>query len=119
MPQKKNASAKSAATADPGDPGIVLFQGPAPVARPGTVQLHSFGSVMDKVFGRTVQDVKADFDKVSAQLDAILAGAFAKVTSGMKMDEVEISLGFTGEGKLAFIAQAGVEASVKVTFRRA
>ena len=100
-------------------PDIIVFQGPKPVARPGTVQLHSFGTVMDKIFGRTVEDVKADFDKVSAQLDAILAHAFSKVTAGMTLDAVEISLGFTAEGKLAFIAQAGVEASVTVTFKRA
>src|SRR5579885_3187296 len=119
MLMKKKIAPKTVKGTDLNAPEIVVFHAPKPVAGPGTVQLHSFGSVMDKVFGRTVQDVKADFDKVSAQLDAILAGAFAKVTSGMKMDEVEISLGFTAEGKLAFIAQAGVEASVKVTFRRA
>ncbi|HEX3472081.1 MAG TPA: hypothetical protein VHT28_12940 [Silvibacterium sp.] len=122
---KKSAAKKSTAKqdtmkhADLDQQDIVVFQGPKPVTRPGTVQLHSFGSVVDKIFGRTVDDVKADFDKVSAQLDAILANAFSKVTAGMTLDSVEISLGFTAEGKLAFIAQAGVEASVTVTFTKA
>jgi hypothetical protein len=117
---KKKAISKRVvqAQASLDEQNIVVFQGPKPVAKPGTVQLHSFGTVVDKIFGRTVDDVKADFDKVSAQLDAILANAFSKVTAGMTLDTVEISLGFTAEGKLAFIAQAGVEASVTVTFKK-
>jgi hypothetical protein len=97
---------------------IVLFQGPSPSATPGTVQLHSFGTRVEKVFGRKVDDVKADFHKISEQMDAILKGAFSNLTGDLKMDAVEISLGFTASGKLAFIAEAGVETSVKVTFKR-
>lgn len=98
---------------------IVVFQGPKPVAPVGTVQLQSLGTVVDKIFGRTVDEVKADFNKVSEQLDTILATAFSKVTAGMAVDAVEISLGFTAKGNLAFIAEAGVEASVKVVFKKA
>lgn len=120
MATRKAAAKKgSASKAELDDRSIVLFQGPRPAGKPGTVQLHSFGSVVDKIFGRTVSDVQADFDKVSAQLDQILANAFSKVTAGMTLETVEISLGFTAEGKLAFIAQAGVEASVTVTFKKA
>ncbi|HZU08420.1 MAG TPA: CU044_2847 family protein [Pseudacidobacterium sp.] len=119
MAKKKTAASVASQVTSVDDPNVILFQGPKPLAKPGTVQLHSFGTVIDKIFGRKVEDVKADFDKVSDQLNTILSTAFSKVTAGMKMDEVEIALGFTAEGKLAFIAQAGVEASVKVTFKRA
>lgn len=119
MARKAAAKKATANKADLDDQSVVLFQGPKPVGKPGTVQLQSFGTVVDKIFGRTVDDVKDDFDKVSAQLDTILSTAFSKVTAGMSIDTVEISLGFTAEGKLAFIAQAGVEASVTVTFKKA
>jgi hypothetical protein len=123
---KKKAAGKTAAARQPKvdrveleRKDIVVFQGLKPVAPVGTVQLHSLGTVMDKIFGRTVDEVKADFDKVSDQLDTILATAFSKVTAGMAVDAVEIALGFTAAGKLAFIAEAGVEASVTVKFRKA
>lgn len=97
---------------------MVLFQGPAHPANPGIMHLTSFGSVLDNIFGKRVDDVKADFDRIAEQMNEILQGAFSKITGDMKMDSVEVSLGFTASGKLAFIAEAGVETSVKVTFKR-
>jgi hypothetical protein len=97
---------------------LVLFQGPAHPANQGIMHLTSFGSVLDNTFGKRVDDVKADFDRIAEQMNQILQGAFSKITGDMKMDSVEISLGFTASGKLAFIAEAGVETSVKVTFKR-
>jgi hypothetical protein len=100
------------------DPAIILFQGLKPALKAGSVQLESFGSISDKIFGRTVEDVKADFEKVSRQINQVLATAFSQAPGGLDLDTVEISLGFTAEGKLAFIAQAGVEATVSVTFKK-
>ena len=37
--------------------------------------------------------------------------------AGYTLDEVSVSLGFSAKGKLAFIAEAGVEASVTVKFK--
>lgn len=108
-----------AARANIDDPAIALFLGPKPALKAGTVQLQSFaGDVTDKIFGRTVQDVKADFDKISGQINQMLSTAFSQTPGGLNLDTVEISLGFSAEGKLAFIAQAGVEATVSVTFRK-
>lgn len=116
----KNSKSKSVAPkANVDDPDIVLFQGEKPVARAGSVELHLFGSdTPGTLFGRSVDDVKKDFGKVSGQVEQILENAFTKAPKGVRFDNVEICLGFTAKGKLAFIAEAGVEASVTVTFKR-
>jgi len=55
---------------------------------------------------------------VSDQVKQILENAFAKVPEGLRFESVEISLGLSAQGKLALIPEAGVEASVAVTFTR-
>jgi hypothetical protein len=105
--------------ADVDDPNIILFQGEKAVTKAGAVELHLFGSdTPGTLFGRSVNDVKKDFEKVSDQVRQILENAFTKVPEGLHFESVEISLGFSAQGKLAFIAEAGVEASVAVTFTR-
>ncbi|HEV2616687.1 MAG TPA: CU044_2847 family protein [Candidatus Acidoferrales bacterium] len=101
------------------DRDIIVFQGEKPVAKAGEVELHLFGSnTPGTLFGRSVGDVKKDFEKVSGQVEQILENAFTRAPKGVRFDSVEISLGFTAKGKLAFIAEAGVQASVTVTFKR-
>jgi hypothetical protein len=114
----RKAQALPAIKRDIEDKNIVLFQGPQPAAAPGTVQLHSLGTAVQRVFGRDINDVTADFRKISDQVNVILKDAFKDMTGDMKMDSVEVSLGFTASGKLAFIAEAGVEASLTLTFKR-
>jgi Trypsin-co-occurring domain 1 len=105
--------------ADVDDPNIILFQGEKAVTKAGAVELHLFGSdTPGTLFGRSVSDVKRDFEKVSDQVRQILENAFTKVPEGLRFESVEIFLGFSAQGKLAFIAEAGVEASVAVTFTR-
>ncbi len=125
MPKKKKPTLRTIKLdhipfrgADIDSEDLVLFQGPAHPANPAIMHLTSFGSVLDNIFGKRVDDVKADFDRIAEQMNQILQGAFSKITGDMKMDSVEVSLGFTASGKLAFIAEAGVETSVKVTFKR-
>jgi hypothetical protein len=116
---KKSKPSSIAHKANVDDPDIVLFQGEKPVAKAGSVELHLFGSdTPGTLFGRSVDDVKKDFEKVSGQVEQILDNAFTKPPKGVRFESVEISLGFTAKGKLAFIAEAGVEASVTVTFKR-
>jgi hypothetical protein len=96
------------------DPNIVLFQGVAPL-QPGEVELHSFGS---RLFGRRLDDVKADWAKLSVQLRAMVDSFVPEVPQGFALDSLKISLGFSAQGKLVFIAEAGVEASVTIEFKR-
>jgi len=118
MRRKKGCNAP--VRADIEDPHIVLFQGEEVGMKPGAVELQSFGSELkSKLFGRSLQDVKEDFVKVSEQINDILHDAFSKVPEGLTFDTIEIALGFSAEGKLAFIAKAGMKASVTVRFKKA
>lgn len=96
---------------------IVLFQGEKHLD-PGQVQLHSLSEVAGKLFGRKLEDVKADWKKVSLQVKEMMESVVAQVPKGFTFETVEVSLGFSAEGKLVFVAEAGVEASVTLTFKR-
>jgi hypothetical protein len=96
------------------DPQIVLFQGSTPL-QPGEVELHRF---RERLFGRNLNDVKADWAKISVQLREMLDSFAPQVPRGFALDSVQVSLGFSAQGKLVFIAEAGVEASVTIEFRR-
>ncbi len=99
------------------DAGIVLFQG-AESLPPGAVELHSFGSASAKLFGRSLEDVKADWKKVTGQVKEMMDSIVPEVPKGFTFESIEVSLGFSAEGKLVFIAEAGIEASVSLTFNR-
>lgn len=68
---------------------------------------------------RKTDEVKKDFSIILQQLNYIITEADqGSEGSGFKLDEVTISLGFSAKGKIAFIAEAGVEASIEVKFTR-
>jgi hypothetical protein len=100
------------------DPGIVLFQGEKQF-QPGQVELHSLSDLAGKLFGRKLEDVKKDWKRVSAQVKDMVESVTADVPKGFAFESLEISLGFSAEGKLVFVAEAGVEATVSLTFKRA
>lgn len=94
---------------------IVLFTG-SPALEPGDVELHSF---KDRLFGRKLGDVQQDWRRVSGQIAAMVEATSASRPQGFQLESIEVALGFSASGKLAFIAEAGVEASVTVTLTRA
>ncbi len=96
------------------DEDIVLFVG-APALQPGEVELQSF---REKIFGRKVEDVQNDWRRISGQIATIVDASTAERPRGFELESVEVSLGFSASGKLAFIAEAGVEASITVTLKR-
>jgi len=96
------------------DEDIVFFTG-SPALQPGDVELQSF---KDRLFGRKVEDVQADWRRVSSQIAKIVDASSAERPRGFEMESVEIALGFSASGKVAFIAEAGVEASITVTLTR-
>ena len=68
---------------------------------------------------RKTEEVKNDFILVMNQLNFIVAAADKDtLNKGFKLNEITISLGFSAKGKIAFIAEAGVEASIEVKFSR-
>jgi hypothetical protein len=96
------------------DPDVVVFAG-TPTLQPGELEVHSF---KDRLFGRRIEDVEGDWQQVSNQVSRLVKATSAEQPAGFRLGSIEISLGFTASGKLAFIAEAGVEASVTVTWNR-
>jgi hypothetical protein len=78
---------------------------------------HGAFDPLRKLFAREIEDVKADFARVSEQLGALVSALPSNV-SGFEIGELSVELGFSASGKLVFIAEAGVDATVSVTFRR-
>jgi hypothetical protein len=62
--------------------------------------------------------MKADWqEKLAGIID--MASAAAEKKKGWQIEEIEIGMAVSAEGKLLFIAKAGFEASVKVMLKRA
>ena len=82
----------------------------------GQVEIHK--GVAEKVV-RSLADVKEDWRLVVGQVAEIIGTGTDQVAiHGYQLSEVEVSLGFDARGRLAFIAEAGVEATVSVKFER-
>lgn len=82
---------------------------------PGVTEHSGKSSVLSK----KVDEVKNDLSKILGQLNFIVSEAEKSTAEkGFNLEEITVSLGFSASGKLAFIAEAGVEASIEVTFKR-
>lgn len=87
---------------------------------PGTAVTHK--GLGDKV-RRSVEQMGKDFGLVLAQLSEIIKSAESSTAEFAKdyhLEEITVGLAFDANGKISFIAgaEAGVEASVEVTFKR-
>jgi hypothetical protein len=68
---------------------------------------------------RKASEVKEDWNNMMNQLNDIMANSEKAAGAGRyEMDEIAVKLAFTAKGRLAFIAEAGVEASIEVKFKR-
>ncbi|MGH9893554.1 MAG: Pepco domain-containing protein [bacterium] len=98
------------------DPNEILFITRTTLA-PGEVELHR--GVPGETLKRTLDEVREDWKMVSAQvIDLMSATDSAASPAPFQIDEVSVSLGFNAKGKLAFLAEAGVESSITVSFKR-
>ena len=52
------------------EPNVVAFIGPPPILAPGEFAEHSF---TDRIFGRRLEDVQADWTKIMDQISKIVA----------------------------------------------
>jgi hypothetical protein len=72
-----------------------------------------------KQLSKKAKEIKEDWDNVLEELNFIIAETEKSTTnSHYSLDEVKVSLGFSAKGKIAFIAEAGIEASIEVTFKK-
>jgi hypothetical protein len=94
----------------------VLFITESTTLKEPGVQLHNR---LTNAVSKKLSEVRDDWNNAMRQVSDIVADTDSKITqSGYLLDEITISLGFTATGKVAFIAEAGVEASIAVKFKR-
>lgn len=93
---------------------VVLFvTSPRPL--PGQAAAHADAPPLS----RPLSALKEEWVVTVNQVLALVAATDAEASSGsFTLEELSVRLGFTAKGKLAFIAEAGVEASVEITFKR-
>ena len=98
------------------DPAWVIFGG-RPQPEPGRAEEHGIFDPLARLVGRRVEDVQVDFQQTSEQL-AQVVGALRSSVEGYEIDDITLSLGFSATGRLVFIAEAGIEATVSVTYKK-
>jgi hypothetical protein len=77
---------------------------------------RDYGNISD-FFTRRKEDVSAEWDKIVSQMQAFVRRLSVEIGS-YGLHEVTFELGFSAEGHLGFIAKAGANGSVHVTFQR-
>jgi hypothetical protein len=95
--------------------GFFVFVGdPTAGLPPGAEVPH--GHFAD-FFTKSRREVEHDWLRVTTQLQDVLAKVTV-VSDDFALEEIQVDLGFTAEGQLAFLAKAAVESSVSMTFKR-
>jgi hypothetical protein len=68
---------------------------------------------------KKVIEVKEDWNAVMGQVSVIVSETDTVMSeTKFVLEEITISLGFNAKGKIAFIAEAGVEASIEIKFKK-
>lgn len=94
----------------------VLFVAPNKAPAPGEAVLHA--GPTERVV-RSLADTSEDWKRIFGQVTTLVSMTDERVaTSGWSLDEIKIGLTFDARGRLAFIAEAGMEATVEATFKR-
>jgi hypothetical protein len=74
---------------------------------------------LPNVFTRPVEEVRKDWGVVLGQVSTLATEADTAVAGkALRLDSLTVELAFNAKGQLLFIAEAGVQASVSVTFKR-
>ncbi|MEE1837451.1 CU044_2847 family protein [Streptomyces sp. SP17KL33] len=64
-----------------------------------------------------LKDLQSSFEKIQSQVEAIMQrSATSNSNSRPRIAEVTAKLGISAKGGLAFVAEAGIEASIEVKF---
>jgi hypothetical protein len=64
------------------------------------------------------EEVQRSLDDLTAKLTKVLANQTGPKTEGFQLESFSVGLTLSATGKLLMIAEAGVEASVQLTFSR-
>jgi len=98
------------------DPDYIVFGGEVRLP-PGASDEHGMPRAFRGLIPRSKEKVKADWQQVVGQIRDIL-DKLPTDQPGFAMEEITFELGFSAEGKVVLIAQAGITATVSVTFKR-
>lgn len=99
------------------DPDVMVFSGEQALPL-GSVEKHRLHGAIGELFGKPKAQVEADWNKVIEQMNSLLSSV-ALPAKDYRLEQVTFELGFSATGQVVFIAQAGVTASISVTFKRA
>ena len=81
--------------------------------------LHRRGEGPAGAISRRFEEVQQDWEQmVTRVMELARSTDTAAPAAHMQLSELEVQLGFTASGKLAFIAEAGVAGSITLTFSR-
>ena len=96
---------------------VFVFGGrPEPV--PGSSEDHAMSDWYRNLIPRKKEEVKADWNRIVRQIQELLQDV-ALPPSDFQLDEVTFELGFNAQGKIVFIAEGGIEATLSMNFKRA
>jgi hypothetical protein len=93
---------------------VVFFVGEKPLG-PGEFRGHA-GTMSNFVLEK-IENLRNDWRKIATQVEQMLEPASQR-QGAFAIDEVEFALGFSAEGGLHFVAKAGLEAGIKVIWKR-
>jgi hypothetical protein len=96
------------------DPELIVFAGEKQLPV-GGIEQHSLGEWAGSLFGRTRVEVKADWEKVVNQIRYLLDEVSA-ATKDYELTEITFELGFSAEGKIVFVAKAGITTTISAKF---
>jgi hypothetical protein len=96
----------------------ILFLGDAPPRKPGKVtEQFGFGAALG-FFRKKPEDLRTEIESLMSRMVTFLDAASGPQSHGFKLDEIECSLALSAEGNFYFIAKAGVEGGIKLTWKR-
>lgn len=99
------------------DPDVIVFATEKALPPVGGIVQHSLSEWAGALFGRTKKEVKEDWQKVVAQMRFLLEEVSA-ATKEYELNELTFQLGFSAEGKIVFVAKAGVTTTISAKFTR-
>jgi hypothetical protein len=96
------------------DPNVIVFAGEREL-RVGVVEEHGFADAFTDLFPLPKEEVRADWARIVGQIRFLLDGVSA-ATKDFALDEITFQLGFSAEGKIVFVAKAGITTTIGAKF---
>ena len=98
------------------NPDLIIFAGEDEL-RPGAIEQHGLTEWAGNLFGRKKEEVKADWETVLSQMRYLL-DRVSTAAKDYELSEVDFQLGFSAEGKIVFVAKAGITTTISAKFAR-